>query len=138
MTAFILHLNRLVEEDAELDRHNLPKVVLPWPGAGSVGVAGKKLQIKLWFYWEALIYSASRMKCKGTARRALHGHSTRRQAAKWLVKRRHIFDRRAFEHRATQQSARAANKSALPLAGQRQVKKILPPSGFASTHSWPW
>ncbi len=29
LTAYILHLNRLVEEDAELDRHSLPKVVLP-------------------------------------------------------------------------------------------------------------
>lgn len=29
LTAYILHLNRLVEEDTELDRHSLPKVVLP-------------------------------------------------------------------------------------------------------------
>jgi cytochrome c len=41
LTAFILHLNRLVEEDAELDRRSLPKVLLP---------GRQKLQIKLWFY----------------------------------------------------------------------------------------
>ena len=36
---------------------------------------------------EALIYSASGMKCKEPGAQSSDGHSTGRQAAKWLVKR---------------------------------------------------
>lgn len=45
LTAYILHLNRLIEEDAVIDRASLPRVTMPglartvsgWPGAAPAG-----------------------------------------------------------------------------------------------------